>query len=396
MLGRGKKDLHVSQSVTNIIVTYFRVSVFIFFPLGINTARADVVTKEDFLSDWKELSVKELRTILDEYHSDGKSDSIGIVVEEDGDYLMPQLKLDAAIIVLDTSGSMRVPETGKIDQVVVDRLVVFLLSMPDISHIVLLDTDGNLIVEWDKEKNKVDPPNTRKLILEIARLVINYSINSDSNWDSGIRESIKFAKKFSRDLRTEIFIFGDEYSSDFWFLLRSLKKQSELPSVNVVQAHETMLNLGKQPQFKTAKDFDKFGKYLTKLTGGTFYQFEGPHYSRSWETVVLVNLVRSHPGESWIVHEDATKIERWNETLKREFKTSRNFLFTEDVNAQVDSKGISLEMSSEVLYDGSVSCIVQRDLLDGSESKDYKALLKLNFVDSWGLVDWELTLDHEL
>ncbi len=365
------------------------------FPAA-DLARADAEENGVPLSNWKERSIKEIRAELDRKYTAGDLKAKEIVVEENGDYQMPTFDLEAAVVVLDTSGSMRSPETSLLDQVVVDRLLVFLLSIKNLSHIVLLDTDGRLMVEWSGEKGSINRRKTERVILGIAKLVARYVLHSESSWDLGIKKAVEVAENLTGKLETEIFLFGDEYTSNFWTRLGALKKISELPPINVVQAHANLINAGKRPKFDSAANFERYGKYLAELTGGSYYQFVGPHYSKSWETVVLVKMARIHPSETWIFNEEPIRIKNWNDTLKKEFEENREFLIPPPEDSIRVFEGIELSVSSEELHDGSVSCFLQRDLLDGSESTDYRARLKRQHIDSWEIVEWELVLEHEL
>ena len=118
---------------------------------------------------------------------------------------------DHLIFVIDTSGSMRDPNTGRIWKTITDKFEETLEIYPIVEAIQILDADGNFVIRTSRGDWLPDGPTVRQ---NIVRAILTYNHHSQSNPVPGIKRAIRFGKPTSKDTdkKIGIYIFGDEFT----------------------------------------------------------------------------------------------------------------------------------------------------------------------------------------
>lgn len=115
-------------------------------------------------------------------------------------------------IVVDTSGSMRDPNTGGLWPIVVRKIDEVLDVYPQLEGIQLLDGDGRFILGRPGAGTAgwlPDSPDTRE---QIKRRLRRYEQDSISNPVPGVRNALRFLfDKDNPNMRMGIYVFGDEF-----------------------------------------------------------------------------------------------------------------------------------------------------------------------------------------
>ncbi len=113
--------------------------------------------------------------------------------------------------VIDTSGSMRDPNTSLIWGYVIQKFEETLDSYPEVKGIQLLDADGHFIMgRGMRRKWMPDNRETREYMVRAVRL---YPYNSDSNPVPGIAQAIRqLAEPDNEEMKMGIYVFGDEFT----------------------------------------------------------------------------------------------------------------------------------------------------------------------------------------
>jgi len=114
------------------------------------------------------------------------------------------------IFILDTSGSMRDPRSGRIWNIVISKVQETLEIYPIVTGIQILDADGNYILRPTAGQWIPDSPTVRSAI---GRTLAFYSHHSQSNPVPGITKAVKvFLDPDDPDKKIGIHVFGDEYT----------------------------------------------------------------------------------------------------------------------------------------------------------------------------------------
>lgn len=116
------------------------------------------------------------------------------------------------IIIIDTSGSMRDPRTGKLWDFVINRVEETLDAYPVVEKIQVLDADGRPLIVGTKGQWLKDSPTTRKRVGDVLRL---YTRQSQSNPVPAIVTAIQdYGYPLEKNKKTGIYIFGDEFTQN--------------------------------------------------------------------------------------------------------------------------------------------------------------------------------------
>jgi hypothetical protein len=116
--------------------------------------------------------------------------------------------------IIDTSGSMRDPNTGGLWPIVIKKIEETLDAHPNLAGLQLLDGDGRFILPrrgtgsagWNP-----DTPETRERIKDVLR---TYKQDTVSNPVPGVYNALRFLDdKDASDMRIGIYLFGDEFNS---------------------------------------------------------------------------------------------------------------------------------------------------------------------------------------
>ena len=115
------------------------------------------------------------------------------------------------IFVIDTSGSMRDPNTGRIWKIITDKIEETLQIYPIVDAIQIFDADGNFIVRSIRGQWFPDGPVIRK---SIVRAILSYEHHSQSNPVPGVMRAIRFSEPDPKDEKKKIgiYVFGDEFT----------------------------------------------------------------------------------------------------------------------------------------------------------------------------------------
>jgi hypothetical protein len=116
--------------------------------------------------------------------------------------------------VIDTSGSMRDPNSGGLWPIAIRTVETVLDSYPKLEGVQLLDGDGRFILQGPGNGGRAwvaDSPEVRQQIKTRLR---RYDQDTVSNPVPGIYNAIRFLyKKDDENMRMGIFCFGDEFNS---------------------------------------------------------------------------------------------------------------------------------------------------------------------------------------
>ncbi len=117
--------------------------------------------------------------------------------------------------VIDTSGSMRDPNTDGIWPIAIRSIESVLDSYPQIDGIQLLDGDGRFVLgRSGREGTASWLPDSRETRDSIRRVLRRYQQDTVSNPVPGIYNAMKFLyDKDNPKMKMGIFVFGDEFAS---------------------------------------------------------------------------------------------------------------------------------------------------------------------------------------
>lgn len=128
--------------------------------------------------------------------------------------------------VIDTSGSMRDPNTGLVWGYVIQKFEETLESYPEVKGIQLLDANGRFIIgrgmgsSWMK-----DSKEARDYMVRSLRL---YPNDSESNPVPGVAQAIRrLANPEDEDMKMGIYVFGDEFTGKSEPVLNTLDKLNQ-------------------------------------------------------------------------------------------------------------------------------------------------------------------------
>ena len=116
--------------------------------------------------------------------------------------------------VVDTSGSMRDPNTGRLWPSVIDTIDATLTAHPELAAVQLVDADGRFILPRRGTGSAgwhAATADTRETILRTLR---TYEVDTVSNPVPGLRNAIRFLSDANApSMRMSVVILGDEFNS---------------------------------------------------------------------------------------------------------------------------------------------------------------------------------------
>lgn len=123
--------------------------------------------------------------------------------------------------VIDTSGSMRDPNTAMLWDYVIRKFEEVIRAYPTVKGVQFLDADGRFILgrsgEWIP-----DSPSARKAIIDA---VVRYQVFSNSNPVPGIVRAIRtLHDPKDADMKMGIYVFGDEFTDTADSVLERVEK----------------------------------------------------------------------------------------------------------------------------------------------------------------------------
>jgi hypothetical protein len=123
--------------------------------------------------------------------------------------------------VIDSSGSMRDPNTERIWPIVLKKFDEVLAAYPQIEGIQFLDADGRFLVGGRGEQKWL--PDTGESREMVKQALYNYDIFSNSNPVPGIVRILRtLVEADNPDMKVTIFILGDEFTGTADAVLRRL------------------------------------------------------------------------------------------------------------------------------------------------------------------------------
>lgn len=176
--------------------------------------------------------------------------------------------------VIDTSGSMRDPNTRRIWNSILQKIEEVLATYPSIEAIQFLDTSGNYIL---KQRQANWLPDQTVIRSKAQQAIFQYSVYSVSNPYPGIERAIKdLSRKTTHDSdRMGIILFGDEFNRVAPATLTKLDKlnpwriadKERIVSINAF-GFPTVLSFSKR-QSTTAFQFATLMRQVTAEHNGT-------------------------------------------------------------------------------------------------------------------------------
>jgi hypothetical protein len=180
--------------------------------------------------------------------------------------------------VVDTSGSMRDPFSGRLLGGVIRTIETVLESYPNVEGIQLLDGNGRFVLERRGSSTTRWLDDTDQTRAEMKRTLRNYEQDSVSDPVPGIRVAIeKLHNKENPNMRMGIFVFGDEFNS------RQTPEEviSQLDKLNPANpAGQRAVTIsavgfpttktGKLEMWRTGISFANLMRTVTYLHGGAF------------------------------------------------------------------------------------------------------------------------------
>ncbi len=176
------------------------------------------------------------------------------------------------IFVMDTSGSMRDPSTGKIWETVTTKIQETLLAYPIVKAIQVMDADGNFILRSSRGQWL---PDSRSVRNSIVRAINNYEHHSQSNPVPGILRAIRSFRddKTSED-KIGIYIFGDEFTQTAEKVLNRIDTANK-PDEETGERPITINAIGFPHVIKYERHFTRTGLKFANLMRELTYQHGG-------------------------------------------------------------------------------------------------------------------------
>ncbi len=116
--------------------------------------------------------------------------------------------------VIDTSGSMRDPNTNGLWPIAIRSIEAVLDSYPNIDGLQLLDADGRFILGRRGAGSSGWLPDSPDIRAQIKRVLRRYDQDTVSNPVPGVYNAMRFLfDKENEKMRMGIFVFGDEFNS---------------------------------------------------------------------------------------------------------------------------------------------------------------------------------------
>jgi len=114
--------------------------------------------------------------------------------------------------VIDTSGSMRDPNTGGLWPIAIRKIEEVLDVYPHVDGIQLLDADGRFILGRNGTGSQAWLPDTKELRDQIKRTLRRYDQDTISNPVPGVYNCLRFLfDKENPDMKMGIYVMGDEF-----------------------------------------------------------------------------------------------------------------------------------------------------------------------------------------
>lgn len=120
-------------------------------------------------------------------------------------------------LVVDTSGSMRDPKTGRLWPIVVDTIDAQLAAHPQLTGLQLIDSDGRFLLGRPEGRTGEAGwhPATPETRAAIRAALLNQNKDSVSNPMPGVYNAFRFlTKPGAPDFRVGILVLGDEFNSN--------------------------------------------------------------------------------------------------------------------------------------------------------------------------------------
>ncbi len=136
---------------------------------------------------------------------------------------LPAFSTHVAFII-DSSGSMRDPNSERIWPIVLRKFDEVLDAYPEVKGVQFLDADGRFILGGRQAEQRwlPDNENNRKAIKEA---LFNYDIFSNSNPVPGIVRALRtLLDENDKEMRMTIFILGDEFTGTADAVIRRLEE----------------------------------------------------------------------------------------------------------------------------------------------------------------------------
>ncbi len=179
------------------------------------------------------------------------------------------------IFIIDTSGSMRDPNTGRIWEYIVKKFEETLDVYPIVDAIQVMDADGNFIVRTSRGQWLPDGAGTRE---GMKRAIRSYDHHSQSNPVPGVMRAIRFSKeKGEQDPKKKvgIYVFGDEFTQTAEKVLNRIEQLN--PADDEGNRPVTINAVGFPQVIKYERHFTRTGlkfanlmRELTYIHGGAF------------------------------------------------------------------------------------------------------------------------------
>lgn len=116
------------------------------------------------------------------------------------------------VFVIDTSGSMRDPQTGELWPIVIESVEATLDAHPNLAGVQLVDGDGRFLLGRRGQGRDAWHPATPEMRDRIVRTLRRADHDSISNPIPGVYNALRFLTEPGRsDLRIGVYLLGDEF-----------------------------------------------------------------------------------------------------------------------------------------------------------------------------------------
>ena len=147
-------------------------------------------------------------------------------VDEFHDY--SDLNVNRAVMIVDTSGSMRDRNTYALKPTVMDRVYSLPFTSENLHAFILLDSSGRMLYEWSgktpegyRRFNDLDG----QLLMKLLHL---YRSHSSSRPSDSILNAVRFSRRKWMDKSCDIFVFGDEFPTSIQNFENSIRSLNEI------------------------------------------------------------------------------------------------------------------------------------------------------------------------
>lgn len=300
-----------------------------------------------------------------------------LLYRSDGGFEMDPIELDVALLVVDTSNSMRIwredlRRYGAIRPVFLARISRFVQHMASVRRIIVFDTNGYLLFESGSDVSEDDAEIRHS---NIVNAIAESVSKPGSALEDGVRAVLKRARNLDQGAAAEVFIFGRRDANEgFWKMYQKFKREILKYPINVVNV---MQRLWVSEQYRPRESvlFDRNGMFITGLSGGRFFVFEPSAYARSWQAVVFGELARKYEGEVLLLDAEVERIEDLNRLLRDEFQTDRDFYLSRGASDQ--------------------GLLVENILIEGVPEKPERVYIQLTNEDGVSGVEYRVSLTRK-